>query len=385
MKSKHNKLTQPLLFLFLIVGFMQICMANTAFSLAELKEKKVAIAVFSQDKASKKFERMVQSRLEDILSDNEVEVLDRDKVKDLKNVWKNLEDPGYFVTAEDFVNNAASYELDGLIRVYLGADVEKGLADYYSATGSVDIRVVKADAKVSSATNTPMGGPGKPPSDGLTKSSAIKNALQRALDEAVMKVGFKVFDEASPRSFVLNLGEPSTTNEKLLSDYSMSNDESLWKHVELIDKTWTWEVITGTVVSPGNSTAALAGYITDGGPRSRTYSSKIHLLDVKEGKEISTYNSTTKAKKARGFFDLGVGISSKVLDMMFLGNWRYLAAVSAHGLIIWDTERGRVISSVELPKPAKMAQLLTKNDEEGSQLIVKTNNESYKYALTLKK
>jgi len=83
---------------------------------------RVAVMVYPTGAAAKNLAGSAQSRLEQILTENSVEVTDRDESKKIKSIWKKLEDPGYFVTADDFVKNAGSYQLDGIVRVYLSAD-----------------------------------------------------------------------------------------------------------------------------------------------------------------------------------------------------------------------------------------------------------------------
>src|SRR5688572_24208512 len=64
---------------------------------------RVAVMVYAASPDAKNLAGSAQSRLEQILNDNGVEVTDRDESKKIKSIWKKLEDPGYFVTADDFV------------------------------------------------------------------------------------------------------------------------------------------------------------------------------------------------------------------------------------------------------------------------------------------
>src|SRR5262245_54479374 len=144
----------------------------------------VAVMVFPANDAAKALAGSAQSRLEQILTDSGVEVSDREEARKVKSIWKKLEDPGYFVTADDFVKNTAGHQLDGIVRVYLSADSAAAPGGYFSATAQADVRLVDENAKVQAQTSFPMGAPGRPPSDGLTAQAALVNAMQRAIDEA---------------------------------------------------------------------------------------------------------------------------------------------------------------------------------------------------------
>ena len=99
---------------------------------------RVAVMVYATSPDAKNLAGSAQSRLEQILTDNGVEVTDRDESKKIKSIWKKLEDPGYFVTADDFVRNAGSYQLDGIVRVYLSADSTPSPGGFFSATAQAD-------------------------------------------------------------------------------------------------------------------------------------------------------------------------------------------------------------------------------------------------------
>ncbi|MGD8570248.1 MAG: hypothetical protein PVJ39_19330, partial [Gammaproteobacteria bacterium] len=147
MRAKRNPL--PWAILLLLVLTAPFAQASTIGErIKEASFTKVAVAVFPQNGVAKKMVRAAQSRLEGVLLDNGITVLDRDKANDLKDEWKKLEDPGYFVTADDFVENTEKYQLDGLIRVYLTAEAAKGFAEFYTATAQADLRFVAEDAQV---------------------------------------------------------------------------------------------------------------------------------------------------------------------------------------------------------------------------------------------
>ena len=203
----------------------------------EMNFKRVAVMVFADGQEATAAKRTAQTRMENILSDNGVEVLDRDKVRELGDVWGQLEDPGYFVTAEDFVDNTEQYALDGIVRVYLGTDAVAGIAGYHSATAQADIRFVSEEAAVTAITTPTMGVRGNPPSDGLTVRAAVTNAVQRAIDVAAEKAGFELFETAVPRSVQLELVRIADQNVSAWEIQARRTGQ-VQQYAELTDETW---------------------------------------------------------------------------------------------------------------------------------------------------
>lgn len=344
----------------------------------EVSFDQVAVMVYARTPAAKKMKRAAQNRMENILLDNGITVLDQAEANKLKDVWKRLEDPGYFVTAEDFVANASGYEIDGLIRLYLNADATSALANFHSATAQADIRFVDQDANVEAYTTVPMGVPGKPPSDGLTRNAALVNAVQRAVDEAAAKTGLEIIDYAKPRTLSFILQGPVALDVNPIVPQKTS-DTSFEAYAELVNKTWTREEVTTRCKAPSGSLAAVGGYIreTSGGMR-RSYYSKIHLVDINDKKETGSFDSTTKKKKGkRG--------KVRLLDCMFVGNWRYLVAVTGLELFLWDTERGKLMSSVRLDNGIKEAVLAHTRHNSENYISVLSGNTKVHYRISRKK
>jgi hypothetical protein len=306
--------------------------------------------------------RAAQSRIENILLDNGITVLDQDKAKELKDVWKNLEDPGYFVTADDFVENTDKFKLDGLVRVYLTAESNKGFANFYTATAQADIRFVSEDAQVEAHTTTPMGVPGNPPSDGLTETAAMVNAVQRSIDKGASKVGLEVVSFAAPRALSFDLVK---TAEQIPVEFSSKSNASadFTKYANLSTNRWKSEEVTCAVAAGSGDIAAVAGYIkeTQSGFK-RIYGSIMHVVNIKEGKEITTFEAEAIARRKKH-----EKARSKVLDCAFMSSWRYLAAVSGNYLSLWDIERGLLMSKVHIEGGLEQAQLT----------YVKHNNKDY--------
>ena len=75
----------------------------------------------------------------------------------------------------------------------------------------------------------------------------------------------------------------------------------------------------------------------------------------------------------------------KILDCMFVHNWRYLSAVTGNALFLWDTERGRLMGSAILTKPLKKAELGLGRTPEGSYLVIRSGSKLLVYKITRKK
>jgi hypothetical protein len=311
---------------------------------------RVAVMVYAGNAAGKNLAGNAQTRLEQILNDNGVEVTDRDESKKIKSIWKKLEDPGYFVTADDFVKNAGSYHLDGIVRVYLSADSSPAPGGFFSATAQADIRLVDENAKVQSQVSYPMGAPGRPPSDGLTAQAALINAMQRAIDEAAGSLGLTVNDPASPRAMKFSLDGPVTAPAQattvprapmdLKADFvALAQLEN--QHNTAEEATCADRALGGDVGVVGGSLYALVRGRTG---LEKQYGSRVHLVDLAQKREITVFDTRPLGRKPREHRG-----TSKVLDCMFVHSWRYLAAVTGDVLSLWDTERGLNLAEILLP------------------------------------
>lgn len=313
--------------------------------------ERVAIMVYAQNKKAKRFIRTARSRIESILLDNGIVILDKNKANKLKNVWNNLEDPGHFITAEEFVENVGKYEVDGVLRVYLTADSSPAVGNYHSATAQVDIRFVDNEANVASFTTPSMGSPGNPPSDGLTKVAALVNAVQRAVDKASTEVGLEVIDVANPRLLKYKLDGPfniSSPNPKLFKRNNFISSNAI-QFAKLKNSDWVSEKVTCNASAPGNSFAAIGGYVFKKSFGRFKYWSNLHLVNLKAEEETLTFGPLSKNNSQRG--------TSKIIDCMFIYNWRFLAALTEHKLYVWDTERNILLTSSALPSHTPNARL----------------------------
>ena len=370
---------------FLII--FQVPIAQSAASasfLEQVQGQQTAVVVYPVNPSAERFTRNALSRVEGILLDNGVDVLDREKAEALKDVFKNLDDPGAFVTAETFVENSEKLAIKGLVALYWSVDDQKGLAEYYTATAHVDVRYIgEADAQVHALATPSMGAPGSPPSDGLTRNSAGINAVQRAVDNACQKLGFELIDPATPRSVMLALEGPVAVPDGLVISRSSSKGKSIKKYARLEYEAWLGEDVTCTAISPGGSMGAVGGYIVDTDFKrkpQRLYGSRVHLIDVKAGQEILALDCHTVEKKAGH-----EKVSRKILDCMFVLNWRYLSAVTGNEVFLWDTERGRLMASAILAKPLKKAELGLGRTEEGGFLVIRSGSKQVAYKIARKK
>jgi len=349
--------------------------------LDSVRGEKIAAVVYAQNTAASQLAKHAQSRLESILGDNGLTVLDRKKADELKDVFNTLEDPGAFVTAETFVENAGKFAIKGLVALYLSADSTAGLADYFSATAHADIRFIsEEDAKAGALTTAPMGAPGSPPSDGLTENSALINAVQRAVDNAGAQMGMEVMDPAVPRSVQLSIEGPVSLPAKVAFEQRAEADaRTLAKAAKLDNETWRKENATGATLAPGGALGAVAGYIVDTDFHRRpprVYGSRMHVVDPKTQREIAVLDCHPVGKKS------GERGTREILDCMFLKNWRYLAAVTGNSLFLWDTERGRLMSSVALKSAPKSAALAFARSGAESFLVLRQGKKTEAYRIT---
>lgn len=331
--------------------------------------QKAAIIVYPQSKLATQYARIAQARLEQVLSDNGVTILDQKKAAELKKGWKKLEDPGALITAEEFVKNAGKYDIDGVYRVYLDASFANGVAGIYTATALADIRFVGEDAKISASAPSPMGSKGMPPSDGLTDSAAISNAIQRAVDLSIQQLGVKVIDFTNPRLFRIKLQPADGTTGIVLVQLPPRLDSSdpAVKLADLTNGEWSSEEVTCGRKSPDGGMALVGGYIRTF--PERQYFSRLHVVDITAGKQVMKIDTTTFGADARG--------GNKLLDCLFVGNWRYIAALTGSKLFLWDTERGVEMNSVVLDPGLNNAELEYGNVGKDGYLTIMTDGRVY--------
>ncbi|MFA7268142.1 MAG: hypothetical protein WC073_02235 [Sterolibacterium sp.] len=349
---------------------------STLPCLAATTPKNVAVIVYTQGTQTVgALARIAQTRAEQVLGDNKVNVLDQEKSKELKNNNKKLEDPGYLMTAEEFMKTAQKYQIDGIYRVYLNASVVPASTGYFTATANADIRYVDSDAKVTAITTPVMGVKDNPPSDGLTESAALGNAVQRAVDAALEKAGYQISDATAPRLLSLDLiktDPANTAGSKILSRVPLSGE--LAKLAELTKRFFSTEESTCSAQSPDKAAGAVGGLTTRRRRLDVLYLSNLHVVDLKDGKEIYSYSTGESRLK----------LNVTLHDCMFIDNWRFLAGVTGTTLYLWDTERNKTIAEIQLPDEMESAKLTHARNKDGSYLLIDGDGKSYAFQLKTK-
>jgi len=362
-------------FIVVIICLFISLNAVANFSANGVSFSKVAVVVYGQNKLANKFARTAFTRIENILLDNGVEVLDQHKAKELKNVWKQLEDPGFFVTAETFVENTEKYAVDGVIRVYLTAESFESWGKSFSSTAIADIRFVDSEARVTAHSTTPMGVPGKPPSDGLSQSSAVVNAIQRSIDEAATKLGMEVIDYAKPRTIKFKLSEIDKPVQDVESKRIKYPDHSFDQYIAKSELKTVHESFTCHAVDPGEVLGVAGGYRKVTGFGNRTYSSRLHVIDLAEEKEILLFDTSLSDRKHS--WERG---ARKLQDCMFINNWRYIVGLTGNHISLWDTERGINMSEIHIKQGIKRNGALDYiSDGEREYIVVLKKEKPIKY------
>ncbi len=353
-------------------------LADETVSIKFLQGKKIAVAIFAQNAQAESLVKAAQSRMEEILADHDIAVLDEKKTNELKDVFKTLEDPGAFVTAETFIENSGKFDIDGLLGVYLSVEIVPGIADYFSATAHADIRFIdNQTAQVRAISTPPMGRRGMPTSDGLTRNSASINAVQRAVDSACSLTGFEIAEWTRTKSVELKLVGPTPYTGDRLVLPKPQNERGLWPLAAFENKEWRAEEASCTALSAGGGLAAIGGYITDTDFRRRPprlFGSRIHVVDTEARKPVITFACSTVEMKGRDEPN-----TKKVLACLFAGSWRYLCAVTGNHVFMWDIEKGSEIS--KLPLASEPAAMTLVSDDTGSSILLQTRKGVFRYGI----
>lgn len=299
----------------------------------------VAVAVYANDAGASKYERVLQARLESLLGDAGMTVLDEAKAKKMKTGWVDLADPGHLVTAEEFLKNAGKYDVSKVYKVSFNTGVANTLGLFFTASAAVQVRVIDKDARVNASASTPMGVKGFPPSDGVTADAAIVNALQRAMDSAAQVAGVEVLAPTLPRAIPVTLELAATEPSSLtvLSTAAPNVSDSWTQAAVLLGETWKKETPSCNAVSGDGQLGVLGGYLSEylRFDKSRNYGGRLHIVDIQQAKEINTFTLHELGKRASG--ENG---TSEPLACTFLGSWRYAVAMTGNKVSCFDVERG---------------------------------------------
>jgi len=345
--------------------------AAVVFSLAASGQNSVAVVAYGQTPEAEPYARVAQTRLEQLLGDNGVSVIDQKKAEELKKSWRKLADPGALVTAEEFVENARKFAIAGVYRIYLGMGKTQGLAGIHVATAAADVRFIGENATVKAAASSPMGTKGMPPSDGLTESAAVTNAIQRSVDSAAEKLGLKILDLTSPRLVTFSLRRLGAAVPGAVEPYPqpprLPDKDPMAKFAKLADDRWTFEDATCVRKSPDSRMAAVGGYVTSTKPGaggvSRDFWSMLHVVDLDARKEVVSFRiSKADFRTQKG--------GSKITDCLFMQSWRYVAAVSQSHVAFFDTERGVELGRDYFENPFSNPRLSHLRAGENDYLVV---------------
>lgn len=154
--------------------------------------------------------------------------------------------------------------------------------------------------------------------------------------------------------FQLRVSPPEYVAEKRAP--ALPNTDGSVKFAKLANEDWYNEEVTCVRKSPDGRMVAVGGYLRrtfllSGRPK-RLFGSKMHVLDTVKHKEVIVFEAAPVAERTRE--EKG---GSKILDCMFLSNSRYLAAVTNSKLLLWDTQRGRVLAELYFDQALEVASL----------------------------
>ena len=344
--------------------FLRLLSLTLLYCGAAQAADQVAVAVFANDASASKYERVLQARLESLLGDAGMTVLDEAKAKKLKSGWVDLADPGHLVTAEEFLKNAGKYDVSKVYKVSFNTGVANTLGLFYTASAAVQVRVIDKEAKVQSSASAPMGVKGFPASDGLTADAAIVNALQRAMDSAAQESGVSVLAPTLPRAIPVTLELATTvpTNLSALAVATPAVTENWTQSAVLYGEVWKKESPSCNAVSSDGQMGVLGGYMSEylRFDKTRNYGGRLHIVDIHQAKEVNIFTMHELGKRASG--ENG---TSEPLACTFLGSWRYVVAMTGNKVSCYDVERGTETCAMPVAgSPAKAAVSLWKSGSD---------------------
>ncbi|MBL8288968.1 MAG: hypothetical protein JNL85_13370 [Rubrivivax sp.] len=332
--------------------------------------ERVAVAVYAEDPALRRYERAVQVRLEEILADSGYSPLDEAKAKALRDNWVDLANPGHLITAEEIAAKAGRYDVKRIFRAGFTAGSTQPLGLYHSATAQVQLRVIDAaDARVKASASAPMGTRGFAGSDASTADAALANALQRAVDSVAEAAALKVLAPAAVRSISLvleALAQPPAAAPAQPAPWpAFAAAPAGWdKAAKLLSERWRNEQVQCTTTSAdgGMGVVGTIAHHYDRGAGTRNYGGYAHVVDLKEPRELVKLTVHEIGQRASG--ENG---TSGVIACGFLGAWRHLVLASGNRIACYDVERGRETCSLPLPG----------GPEKGTLALLSTGNERY--------
>lgn len=177
----------------------------------------------------------------------------------------------------------------------------------------------------------------------LSTSAFALNGTAKSASAQLSDVRFQL--RTSPPNFVAEKRPPA-----------LPNTDGAVKYAKLANESWYTEEVTCVRKSPDGKMVAVGGYLRrtfllSGRPK-RLFGSKMHVLDAVTHKEVIALEAAPVAERTRE--EKG---GSKILDCMFLSSSRYLAAVTNSKLLLWDTQRGRVLGELYFDQALEVASL----------------------------
>lgn len=340
------------------------------------ESKSIAVVVYATGAGQNEraIASVAYSHLEQVLDDNGVTVLDQEKAQELKSSWKRLEDSSFVLTAEDVAKLTQKFKISGIYRVYIKAEAVTSSEQFFTATAQANIQFVNENFNVTTASSTPMGMVGNPSSDGLTASAAIANAVQRAVDNSLGKIGLKIDEAVVPCKLniefkpvdvaAVGLGNASTKMSRIPANPARLPRSFLRANVADATERYSDELAC-LAQSPDKVMVAAGVRVRTQFRMNLSWHSTMRIFDVSENKRVLEFEVDKGLRHG----------TTQILDCMFINNWRYLVAITGNTLVMWDIARGSVISRIDLPdRSLKSASLAYYRTKAGWFLVVEENN-----------
>ena len=362
--------------------YFKFTLAFIIFSAAPMAfAERIAVLVFSSA-ADHRIERTVQTRVEEILLDNEHEVIDREKLKELKQSWEELSDPTLLITAEDIIERQADFQFDALLIVNVNSEVINGIGGIYLASAHTDLRFIDSSAKVKSYTSSAMGTIDSPISEGITSKSALVNALRRAVESSISKHGYDVYDETRNKSIKLKLVKTSTIPTKYQA-YSVSEqtNNNLLAELQSSAKRWTKYKLNCSIRVQDTPVSAVGvkESITNIMSRSKSHKSILYLYDEETSSELNHFDIESSGTKAAG--QRKKGYSSDIQDCAFINTWKYIVVTTKNQIKLFDTERGIEIAGIAFSNEMENNKIHVYNSDKGDFISVSTPDDKEYFTL----
>lgn len=368
--------------ILLLAGFVAAATGSVARAQVPaeaMRGANVAVSCFPLSERAAPAVRSLQARLEEILAENGVRVLDEAKAAELRQGYHLLSDPTVVVTAELLIELREKFKIDRLLNLYCDCDVAPGVADFFTATGRADLRLIDTAARVEARVSRPMGVVGNPGSDAVTLGAARLNALERAIDDAAGALGLKIATPAEPRLVRLTLEPAAIGVSATFTPLPAVARAELASAANLASQTWEQEKATLTAQSPDGNYGVVATYIWSQRMGSRRiFGSRLHIVDAKAQHQVSVYDFSPLAvptpKEKHG---------KEVLAAAFLGSWRFLVAVNANEIVLWDVERGRELTRISHTGGPGTSELAGSRGAEGNFVRVRVGKAELVYRIAV--